>query len=252
MCDEEKLSYMSGPRITAATIVMLTGCLADTLLLAPQKPAPAPGARREVLALPEGNIEVFVADNLGATEPAAFVLRFYGNAQLANDVQYDAETFTGLPIEIWGVNYPGYGGSEGQATLANVASVARHAYAALAKRANGRPIIVMGNSMGTTAALYVAAHDKVAGLVLHNPPPLRHLVLRRYGWWNLWLLAVPVALQIPEELDSVRNAAACMQPALFISSSDDGVVPFAYQERVMKAYAGPWELALLRGAGHNT
>jgi uncharacterized protein len=234
-----------------AVIVLLAGCLADTFLLAPQPAAPSP-ARRVMLALPEGAIEVFVAEGQPGAEPAAFVLRFYGNGQLSNDVVDDAVTFAGVPVEIWGVNYPGYGGSAGKATLAHVASVARHAYAELAKRARGRPIIVMGNSLGTAAALHVAAHDPVAGVVLHNPPPLRRLILRRYGWWNLWLLAIPVALQIPCALDSTRNARRSAAPALFISSEDDGVVPLGYQERVMKAYAGDWELLVVRGAGHNT
>ena len=39
-------------------------------------------------------------------------------------------------------------------------------------------------------------------------------------------------------------------PALFLSSTDDGVVPTRYQDRIMKAYAGDWELIAMPG-GHN-
>jgi hypothetical protein len=31
------------------------------------------------------------------------------------------------------------------------------------------------------------------------------MILRRFGWWDLWLLAGPVALQIPKDLDSITG-----------------------------------------------
>ena len=232
-------------------MLALTGCASSFLLFPPEPPAPN-GAKRELVAGSTGAIEVVVASGAPGTEPAAFVLRFYGNGQVANDaVVYEAEAFRGLAVELWGVNYPGYGASEGKATLCGVASSAREVYAALAKRANGRPIIVAGTSLGSAAALHVAAHDKVAGVVLHNPPPLRQLILLRYGWWNLWLFALPIALGIPSELDSIANAKRSKVPAIFVSSTEDGVVPVKYQRRIFKAYAGPFEVLDLRGASHN-
>jgi alpha-beta hydrolase superfamily lysophospholipase len=232
--------------ILVVAIVLAQGCLADKLLLFPQRGTAPPGATvRKV-----GTLEVVIATSAPGSEPAAFVLRFYGNAQLANDIAYEAAQFRGQAIEWWGVNYPGFGGSAGPATLARVASSARAVYDALAKRATGRPIVVIGTSLGTAAALHVAAHAPVAGLVLHNPPPLAELVMRRYGWWNLWLVALPTAVQIPEELDSVANAARVGAPALVLSSTDDGVVPPRYQDLIMRAYAGDWELVAMPG-GHN-
>lgn len=227
-------------------VTTLTGCLADTFLLFPQRSTATPGAATQRV----GDLEIVVATSSPGTEPAAFVLRFYGNAQLANDIGYEAARFAGHRIEWWGVNYPGFGGSAGPATLDRVASSARSAYSALAKRANGRPIVVIGTSMGSAAALHVAAHEPVSGLVLHNPPPLPELILRRYGWWNLWLVALPTAIQIPEALDSIENAALVRAPALFLSSTDDGVVPTKYQDRVTRAYGGEWRLLAIPG-GHN-
>ncbi len=236
--------------VAFVAIALTTSCLADKVLLWPQQSTAAPGAKLEQIRRSEGALEVVIANSSPGTEPMAFVLRFYGNAQLANDIAYEAAAFSGQAIEWWGVNYPGFGGSAGPATLTSVARAARAAYTALAKRANGRPIVVIGTSMGSAAALHVAAHEQVAGLVLHNPPPLRQLILRRHGWWNLWLLALPVAAQIPDELDSIRNASRVHAPALFLSSTEDGVVPTRYQDRIMKAYAGDWEMLAMPG-GHN-
>src|SRR5207302_1484160 len=77
------------------------------------------------------------------------------------------------------------------------------AFDALKSKAGHPRIYVFGASIGSAVAMNVAANRGVRGLILHNPPPLRQIILRNYGWWNLWLLAGPVALQIPRELDSV-------------------------------------------------
>jgi len=106
-------------------------------------------------------------------------------------------------------------------------------------------------SLGTAAALYVAANRPCGGLVLANPPPLQNLILREFGWWNLWLLAGPVAIGVPSELNSLKNAPHCMAPAIFISSERDEVVPPKYHRKVIDAYGGPKQVIVLHGAGHN-
>jgi pimeloyl-ACP methyl ester carboxylesterase len=229
----------------------MTRCLADKLLLWPQKSRATPLAESRMIERPDGALEAVVSRG-GDGEPTAFVLRFYGNGQLANDVGYEAQAtiMADQRVEWWGVNYPGYGRSKGPATLQRLAIAARDAYAAIAKVANGRPIILVGNSMGTVAALHVAAHERVAGLILHNPPPLRELVLGRHGWYNLWLVAAPLSLQIPKALDSLANAGAVRAPALFLRSGKDAVVPPKYQDKVVRSYAGEKRVLELRGDGH--
>ena len=235
--------------IVLATV--LSGC-ANAFLLHPPEQSNKHADRRRTIADRDGSIEVFVAASEPGTAPRAYVLCFFGNGNVADEpVIAVAEMMRPLSLELWGVNYPGYGRSEGKATLDGVARAARIAYRAVAAQAQGKPIILFGSSLGSAAALHVAAHERVAGVVLHNPPPLRRLILCRYGWFNLWLVALPIALQIPHALDSIANAKRSKAPAVFISSSDDGVVPIGYQERVMKAYAGDWKLLENLGAGHN-
>jgi len=112
--------------------------------------------------------------------------------------------------------------------------------------------VLYGASLGTCAALHVAAHRPVAGLILHNPPPLRQMILRQFGWWNLWLLAGPIALQIPRDLDSVANAKAIHAPAMFLLAEKDEVVAPRYHRLVVEAYAGEKRVIALRGAYHNS
>jgi pimeloyl-ACP methyl ester carboxylesterase len=236
-------------RVALAIILGLTatGCLADKVMLwPPSGPVDAGGALRRV----EHGIEIWTVAPTDGREPDAYVLSFYGNGARAEwQVADDASHFAGTTF--WGVNYRGYGGSEGSATLDGVAEAAMIAYDALAKEAKGRPIFAFGTSMGTTAALHVSAERDIAGLLLVNPPPLKRLVLEEHGWWNLYLLALPTALGVPRALDSEENARRTRAPAVFVTSEDDGVVPLGYQGRVVAAYGGPKEVILVPRAGHN-
>jgi pimeloyl-ACP methyl ester carboxylesterase len=181
------------------------------------------------------------------------VLRFCGNGERAEyAVEVEREEWRGLPVEIWAVNYPGFGQSTGPAALAAIPPAALAAYDELVGHARGKPIFVSGFSMGTTAALYLAAHHPVAGMLLHNPPPLRQLILGRYGWWNLWILAGAIAAQVPTDLDSLKNARLITVPAVFVLSGGDTTVPPFYQRKVVDAYAGPKQVVIADGANHNT
>jgi hypothetical protein len=105
--------------------------------------------------------------------------------------------------------------------------------------------------MGTVAALHVAAEREVAGVVLQNPPALRQLIVGDHGWWNLWLLAIPVSWQIPPELDSLANARRARAPAVFLMAENDEIVRPRWQRAILDAYAGPKQSFVLPGARHN-
>jgi pimeloyl-ACP methyl ester carboxylesterase len=223
----------------------------DHLMLNPQRGVEDPhGATRRLIDTPRGPLEIFVA-RAGTAPPRAYVLRFVGNADRADRwISREASEWSG--IEFWGVNYPGFGGSAGDATLRNVAQASLEAYDALAREANGRPIFAFGTSMGTAAALHVAAERKLSGLMLRNPPALKQLVIGDHGWWNLWLLAAPVAWQIPDGLDSVENAHKSHVPAVILTADTDDIVPPRYQQLVIDAYAGQKTVIVQPHAKHNT
>ena len=156
-------------------------------------------------------------------------------------------------VEIWGVNYPGFGGSTGPASLAAIGPAALTAFDALKKTAAGRPILVFGTSIGTTAALHVAAQPAGRrGVVLQNPPPLRQIVLRQYGWWNLWLIAGPVGVAHPlrarQRGQCPRRPRAGRVPA----RGEGRIVAPRFQRLVVDAYAGKKRIIPLPGAGHKS
>jgi hypothetical protein len=230
------------------------GC-ADKLILFPNTdPEDPAGARRETIAFQNGQLEILIARSPGARtrEPAAYVLTFTGNAGRAEwSASADAAEWGDKPVEVWAVNHPGFANSTGPAKLSRLAPAALAAYDALAKRAAGRPIFLSGTSLGATMALHVATQRPTAGMILRTPPPLRQLIMGRFGWWNLWLLATPVSLGVPSELDSLANARKSNSPALFIFIDTDDVVPFVYQQKVADAYAGQKHTITSSGGDHN-
>jgi predicted alpha/beta hydrolase family esterase len=239
-----------------ATVVGFLPML-DRLVLFPTTTRLNPGtAIRSTVPFRGGQLEIWKAQSRRArTEHGvdAYVLRFYGNADRADRwVAADASAWDDRAVEIWGMNYPGYGGSTGPARLALIGPAALAAYDALKRDASDRPIVVFGTSLGTTAALHVASQRRVTGLVLHNPPALRQMILGQFGWWNLWLLAGPLSMKMPADLDSVANAKACHAPAIFLLAENDEVVAPKFQALVTNAYAGEKHVIRLSRAGHNS
>ena len=230
--------------------------LPDQLLLFPSTQAINPhGATRKTVAFENGEVELWTARSHLAQQRGhaeIYVLRFYGNADRAERwVAAEAEMWNERAIEIWGMNYPGFGGSTGPARLKRIAPAATAAFDALQDEAGQRHIVLFGASIGTAPALHIAAHRPVAGLILHNPPALRQLIRGQYGWWNLWILAGPVAAQIPSDLDSIANARAVHVPAIFLLAEQDEIVAPRFQHLVVDAYAGEKRVIALRGAHHN-
>ena len=247
-------AFYSGLFLTYVLTMLFGGCASKLILYPTRQPIDAQSARRELIPTgPNRVLEVWVDRSPGGrrSEPVAYVLEFTGNATRAEQVAtFAAYRWRDRPIEAWTINFPGYGGSTGPADLAAIPPAALAAYDHLAKVANGKPIYVAANSIGCAAALYTAAHRPTAGLVLQNPPALRNLILTRFGWWNLWLLATPIALQIPSDLDSPTNAAKVTAPAIFVLADADTLVVPANSLKSVNAYAGPKRIIHYVG-GHN-
>ncbi|HEY8666396.1 MAG TPA: alpha/beta fold hydrolase [Tepidisphaeraceae bacterium] len=241
--------------MTILLLMLAVGC-ADSIILHPStSPRNPSGAQRRTLPFKTGQLEIWIARSPGCAgrDPQAYLLEFTGNATRAEEVAtYVANRMKDRPIEVWMVNYPGFGGSTGPARLVSIPPAALAAFDALRQVAGDRPILIAGNSIGTAAALYTAAHHPCAGMILQNPPPLRQLLMARYGWWNLWLISTPLAMQVPSKLDSITNASNIHAPAIFVVADSDQLVTTHYKQKIIDAYSGPKRTIVLRGGTHNT
>ena len=223
-------------------------------------PAPgdvdAPNAVRSMISYSGGKLDACMARSALATKraPELYVLFFSGNEDRVNPwtagVAQLWEESTGKAVEAWGVNLPGFGLSTGPAYVHRLGAAGLAAYDALRAKAGAAPIVLHAASLGTLAAMCIAANREVAGMTIQDPPPLRDLVLEYQGWWNGWLLSGPVALWLPRDIDSIANARQCRAPCVFITSGCDTVIPPKFQQRIVDAYGGPKRHVVIAGGHH--
>lgn len=238
-------------------VVAVTMPMTDWIVLPPRwssLPVPA-GQTRIIVPMDDGGqLDILERKNaaaLAGQRPVLRVLSFCGQGDQAQKKGWDMLDLVDSPagsksIVFWTMNYPGYGETTGPSRLARIGPCTLAAFDALKAADPHCPIVISGHSLGTVAALHLAARRNVDAVVIKNPPWLRPMFMRQ-GWWNLWTLAVPLARRLPDDLDSVANAAAARAPALLIISTGDEVVPFALQRAVADAYQGPHEI--IEGSG---
>lgn len=237
-------------------MTIIAQIIADRMIMRPTRhPVAALGKERRVIPMRKAAIEAWT-QRVGTNEldeVDLFVLKFQGTAGRAERSTYHPmDYWSDLSAELWSINPPGYGGSTGTASVKSIAATADSAYEQMQQIAEGRPIVVMGNSLGTVSALYLAAHYPVAGVILRNPPPLRQLIVGKYGWWNMWVGAWHISTKVPKQICSIRNARRVTCPGVFLSSGRDQVVPPIYHEKIFREYSGPYRLLRMEKARHAT
>jgi pimeloyl-ACP methyl ester carboxylesterase len=149
---------------------------------------------------------------------------------------------SGLALDVFLVEYPGYGARAGTPSeRANVAAV-REAM----DHVDG-PLFLLGESLGSAVVALAAAEapERVRALVLVTPlPNLLGPTRHHYPFLPTFLLA-----------DTYEGDAAIARfggPVAFIVASEDEVIPSTLALAMHRAYAGPKVLFVEEGARHNT
>ncbi len=174
------------------------------------------------------------------------LLWFYGNGETVAAIWPVVRAFQPPGTALLVLDYPGYGGSGGRATEAALYAAADAAYDALATRPDVDPqrIYVYGRSLGSAVATYAAAHRRVAGLILESPfTNAAAMAQHHYRLLPRFLLRL--------SLDNVANIRQVHCPILLFHGDADRLVPTAMGMAVAAAAAGPVEVVLIHGSGHN-
>lgn len=183
----------------------------------------------------------------------------------------------------WCPDLPGFGERQRPRGLpANLASYGRWLAEELEQRAPGRPVVLLGHSLGGSVALHAAPPlgERLRGLVQISAgggvyQPRAFAQVRRGGalflrWRPQWLAELPGTAAIRSPLRAEERAAqgllACSTnrgavrqlphltsrltvPNLWIAGSRDGVMEPRYV-RHLAAYSPQHRLEVLEGAGH--
>ena len=174
------------------------------------------------------------------------LLWFYGNGENVAAIWPIVREFQPPGTAVLVLDYPGYGASGGRATEAALYAAADAAYSALASRPDVDPrrIYVYGRSLGSAVASHTAAHHPVAGLILESPLT-NAAEMARYHYRLLPRFLLHLSL------DNVANVRLVHCPILLFHGDADRLVPTAMGKAVAAAAAGPVEVVLIHGAGHN-
>jgi hypothetical protein len=178
---------------------------------------------------------------LNPGRPAA-VLYFGGNGEA---VERNADFFLGLlpGHTVYLLPYRGYAGNPGSPSERDLYADALRAFDALASRHEW--VAVMGRSLGTGVATYVAAHRPVERLVLVTPyDSIENLAQAKYAW-------LPVGLLLQDKYESWRRAPELRMATLMLVAEQDRIVPRANTERLIASFRRSPSVVMIAGAGHN-
>lgn len=172
------------------------------------------------------------------------VLVIYGNGSTATGSSHYADEIQDVaPLDVYILEYPGY---EDRAGSPSQKSIFRAGMEALQALPTNRPIYVVGESLGTGTASYLAGifSNRVAGVVLLSPfNRLTDVAQYHYRILPVWLLLMD---RFPSE-DYLRNYHG--KVGVMVDGGDD-IVPERFGLRLYDGYDGPKKLWEFRDAEH--
>lgn len=202
--------------------------------------SPAPAGAQDVFVTHDGE-SLHVRVHGAKTKP--LVLFFHGNGETVADWDTLAAGFT-ADVQFAVVDYRGYGQSTGTPTLQRLFDDAVAVYDALASQTSLMPM-VMGRSLGSTAAWHLSQHRPCRAVVIDSGFSDVDAFARRRG-------VVPHSLTQGERtaLDPLPRARVFTGPILVLHGANDTLIEAAEAKAVAAANAGV-QLELIAGRGHN-
>jgi uncharacterized protein len=130
-------------------------------------------------------------------------------------------------VGILAVGYPGYNGNAGEVGEDAIHATAQANYDWLiAQGISTNRIVITAHSMGTGAAVPLAAKNKAGGLILESPFTSMAETAQRVVWW------LPVNLLITEPFRSDLHIAKVDEPIAWMHGSDDQLIPFSMGQKL--------------------
>jgi alpha-beta hydrolase superfamily lysophospholipase len=214
--------------------------------------------RPDASVAPDGAIDLFVPVGgarvhvrLHDSAASCVVLLFHGNGEVVADYDEAAGAFARAGAALAVADYRGYGQSDGEPTLRHVIADARPVAETIAARAaRGRPVVVMGRSLGGAAAheLYASPIAGLAAVVLESAFFELHGLVRRRG------LIPPPAFTADElaVFDPATKLSRGRLPLLLLHGAGDELVAHREAEAAFAAAgSADKQLVTIAGHGHN-
>lgn len=174
------------------------------------------------------------------------VLFFHGNAGNISHRLESIQLFHRLELDVFIIDYRGYGQSQGKATEAGTyrdAEAAWH-YLVKARGKNAQQIVIFGRSLGASIGAWLASkYDPAALIVESGFASVPSMAGRLYPF-------LPVRWLTHFEYDTKKYVGNIACPVLVVHSRDDEIIPFEEGREIFAAAAAARQFLEISG-GHN-
>jgi len=231
--------------IVITSIAYVAACLLlyafqRQMIYYPTSEMKVPGIAYIVLDTGEVHIKVWTL-NPGKEKALIY---FGGNAE---NVAYNIDDFSTLFAErtVYLVNYRGYGGSSGTPYESGLYSDALFVYDHFYEHHTA--VSVMGRSIGSAVATYLASHRTIDKLVLITPFDSAVSVAKKlYPFF-------PMDIIVQERHDSAGRASEITAETLIIAAANDEIIPYENTRNLSQSLTqAEVKFISLSGTGHNT
>ncbi len=175
-----------------------------------------------------------------------WVIIFHGNAGNACDRTYLFDLLKDTKSNIAILEYPGYGNDSNKPSqsiiLEHAFKLVRHI-----REMDSRalPIYLLGESLGTGVATFVASTSEVSGLILISAyTSISDVAQHHYPW-------LPVKYLIKHSFNATLWANKTQAPVILFHGINDNIIPIEFARRQLINFHGQKKLIEISNSGHN-
>lgn len=179
-------------------------------------------------------------------DPVSWIVIFHGNAGSGCDRIYFFDLLASLNSNIVVFEYPGYGGdanAPGEKKILDHALELIHHLKETDQKA--LPVYLLGESIGTGVATWVAGRTDIKGLILISPYTSIAGVARFHYPW------LPVKWLMKHKFPADAWAGKIRTPVLLFHGKEDDIIPIQFARQQFNHFKGEKELVEIPGCGHN-
>ena len=240
--------------LTYAVINIYVYFIQSSLLFYPNLPGRALVASPKNIGLTYENIEFITEDNIKlhgwfipSPKAKGSVLFFHGNAGNISHRLGSIEIFHRLQLNVFIVDYRGYGQSEGKITEEGTYQDAQAAWEYLVntRGINEKGIIIFGRSLGASIASWLASKHEPAALIIESAfTSVPAMGQRLYPF-------LPVRWLARYKYDTSHYVKNINCPVLVAHSKDDDIIPYEEGREIFLQAAQPKQFLEMRGDHNN-
>ena len=196
---------------------------------------------RELLKLTTENGNRITARYLSNSLAKFTLLISHGNAEDLGDDRDWCENLRRAGFNVFAYDYEGYGTSEGEPSEKRAYQDERAAYHYLVTNLKTPPdrVIILGKSVGSGPAVYIATREPVAGLVLQSSFTSAFRVLTR------------ISILPFDKFPNYKNIRHVHCPVLILHGTADSVIRIWHSKELYELANEPKSYFWVNGANHN-